>query len=287
MKISIVTTNFNGAKYLEATILSVLSQNYPEIEYIIVDGGSTDGSVEIIKKYEKQLAWWISEPDNGMYYAIQKGFDHSTGEIMAWINSDDMYHKNSFYTIAEIFSSFEQVNWLVGASTFYDEKGRTVICNQSRLLNKFDFYNYDYKWIQQESVFWRRNLWEKAGSHLNVNLKYAGDFDLWLRFFQIDKLFFTYALIGGFRLRGSDQLSLDHVKEYFYEANSVLSNVKLSNKEKKDLLNYQRLIKIESYSKRLRLYRTLSLFRNFRSKFFAKPPVISFDRIKQKFVLID
>src|ERR1035437_8493898 len=131
-KISIVSPNFNGAAYLEETILSVLSQNYPNIEYIIVDGGSTDGSQEIIKKYNDQLAWWISEPDNGMYDAIQKGFDRSTGEIMAWINSDDMYQKKAFFTIAEIFKNFPQICWLEGTNTWYDIYGRTVKSKPAR-----------------------------------------------------------------------------------------------------------------------------------------------------------
>jgi glycosyltransferase involved in cell wall biosynthesis len=90
-KISIITPSFNQAQFLDATVQSILSQNYPNLEYIIIDGGSTDGSLEIIKKYEKHLHFWCSEPDAGQYDAINKGFAHSTGEIMAWLNSDDMY----------------------------------------------------------------------------------------------------------------------------------------------------------------------------------------------------
>src|SRR5215469_5586779 len=90
-KISIVTPSFNQAEFLEETIRSVLDQNYPNLEYVVVDGGSTDGSVDIIKKYAHRLAWWVSEPDDGQYAAINKGFKHSSGEIMAWINSDDKY----------------------------------------------------------------------------------------------------------------------------------------------------------------------------------------------------
>lgn len=95
-RISIVTPNYNKKEFLEKTILSVLSQGYPNLEYIVIDGGSTDGSVEIIKKYEKDLAFWMSEPDEGMYHVIKKGFEHSTGEIMAWINSDDIIIKVLF-----------------------------------------------------------------------------------------------------------------------------------------------------------------------------------------------
>jgi glycosyltransferase involved in cell wall biosynthesis len=112
-KISIITPNYNGGEYLEETIQSILTQNYPNLEYIIIDGGSTDNSVEIIKKYEDQLSFWVSEPDKGLYDAIQKGFDKSSGEIMAWLNSDDLYHKNAFFTVVEIFMKKEEQLMLV------------------------------------------------------------------------------------------------------------------------------------------------------------------------------
>src|SRR5690349_701527 len=102
-KISIVTPNFNNGKYLEDTIVSVLSQNYPNLEYFIIDGGSTDNSLEIIKRYERHLAGWTSEPDGGMYEAIDKGFNKTTGEIMAWLNSDDMYHRKSLFAVGKLF----------------------------------------------------------------------------------------------------------------------------------------------------------------------------------------
>lgn len=125
---------------------SSINQGYPNLEYIIIDGGSTDGSLEIIKKYSNQLSYWISEPDGGMYEAIQKGFDKSTGEIMAWINSDDMYHPGALFVISDIFQSFPEVNWLLGAMTSYDEKGRTIGLERSKSFSKYDFYigNFNY-----------------------------------------------------------------------------------------------------------------------------------------------
>jgi glycosyltransferase involved in cell wall biosynthesis len=286
-KISIVTPNFNGAEYLEETILSVLGQNYPNLEYIIVDGGSTDGSVDIIKKYQDRLAWWISEPDNGMYSAIQKGFDKSTGEIMAWINSDDMYHRKAFYTVAEIFSSFPQVNWLSGANTSYDESGRTIFCNQSRMFTKFDFYNYDYKWIQQESVFWRRYLWEKAGSVMDTKLKYAGDFALWLRFFSFEKLFVSHALIGGFRRRRSGQITVENYEGYIAEIELLLSDMKITASDRTILKRYRNLLFVERIIKKFKFIKTEWMIKRFRKKHFQEGKYIIFERGTARFRLAD
>jgi len=284
-KISIITPNFNGAQYLEETILSVLGQNYPYLEYIIVDGGSTDGSLEIIKKYEKRLTWWLSEPDNGMYHAIQKGFDRSTGDIMAWINSDDMYHKNALFTVAEIFDNIPNINWLTGANTFYDEFGRTIHCIQSRMFTKFDFYNHDFKWIQQESTFWRRQLWEKTGSSLNVNLKYAGDFELWLRFFQYDRLFVTDALIGGFRYRLENQLSLDHIDEYLIEANFEIDKVIIRPEEKIAMLIYKVFCRFEALFRLVKLNWAAWIIQRFKLRYFSNKSKIVFNTKKMIFVL--
>ncbi|MBN2144905.1 MAG: glycosyltransferase, partial [Candidatus Aureabacteria bacterium] len=234
-KISIVTPSFNQAEFIERTICSVLNQNYPNLEYIIMDGGSTDGTLDIIKQYESKLFFWSSEKDGGMYDAIQKGFEKSSGTIMAWINSDDLYYPNAFFTVAEIFLQFPSVSWLQGCPTLWDEKDRTILVKPSRRWSKYDYYSYDYKWIQQESIFWRRSLWNQAGSHLNQHMKYAGDFELWLRFFNYAPLYITDALIGGFRTRSSNQLTHEHMDEYLNEIHSVLAREKLPFREKNKL----------------------------------------------------
>jgi len=238
-KISIVTPCYNSGKYLEETILSVLGQNYPNLEYIIIDGGSTDNSVEIIKKYETNLTYWISERDNGMYDAIQKGFDKSTGTIMAWINADDLYHRKSFFIIAELFSKNTEINWLLGASTQWDEYGRGTNIDRSRKFTRYDFLDGDFKWIQQESCFFRRTLWEIAGSYIDKTLRYAGDFELWFRFFRFEKLYVTNALIGGFRARSSNQLSLEGMPKYLEEANMILVKESINIKEKIKIKRYK------------------------------------------------
>lgn len=290
-KITIVTPNFNGGVFLEETIQSVLSQKYPNLEYIIIDGGSTDNSVEIIKKYENKLTYWVSESDNGLYDAIQKGFDKSTGEIMAWINSDDLYHPKSFFSVAEIFLRFDEVNWLQGIHTTFDEKGRTVAVSDIKRWSKLDYYLGNFKWIQQESVFWRRSLWEKSGSKLAIKMKYAGDLELWLRFFRYEKLYVTKALLGGFRQRSQGQLSLDFLGEYIEEAMGIIQE-EVKNvipKEEKKIL--RKLIKLNSLLDKMRFaflkkLVTKNIYSNlFKKKqlYFSYPPIIYFDRITQEF----
>jgi glycosyltransferase involved in cell wall biosynthesis len=290
-KISIITPNFNGGAYLEETIQSVLSQNYPNLEYIIIDGGSTDDSIDIIIKYEKQLTYWVSEPDNGLYDAVQKGFDKSTGEIMAWINSDDLYHPKAFFTVAEIFSTLAEVNWLQGIPSVLDEMSRTVAVAPIKRWSKLDYYLGNFRWIQQESIFWRRNLWEKSGEKMAVEMKYAGDLELWLRFFRFDRLYVTAALLGGFRQRSKGQLSLEFLDQYVAEAKEKIRE-EVENKipiiEKELVINikkYNALINIVPF-KIIRRILNKILYVNFykiKKLNFEYSPVIGFDRLIQEF----
>ena len=207
-RISIVTPSFNQAQFLEATIHSILSQNYPNLEYIIIDGGSTDGSREIIERYDKYLYDWCSEPDAGQYDAINKGFARSTGEIMTWLNSDDVYCPWALRTVASIFSELPQVKWLTTLNPLnWDWQG---FCTGSRTLPGFSkeaFLDGCYLHrgkrtmggIQQESTFWRRSLWEKVGRCISSEYKLAGDFDLWCRFYAHADLHGTSSPLGGFR----------------------------------------------------------------------------------------
>jgi glycosyltransferase involved in cell wall biosynthesis len=218
-KISIVTVNYNNSRFLEETILSVLNQRYPNLEYIIIDGGSTDGSVDIIKKYESQLAYWVSEADKGQYHAVQKGFEKSTGEIMAWINSDDLYVPNAFFGVVQIFNEFPKVKWLMGIPREYNEQG--VMMSRITLpwgrWSKHRYYTFDFQFIQQESCFWKREVWEAAGSKMNLDYKYAGDMELWTRFFRYAKLHTTTATFAGFRYNSLNQRSIEFRQAYLQE----------------------------------------------------------------------
>jgi glycosyltransferase involved in cell wall biosynthesis len=231
-KISIVTPSYNQAQFLEETIQSVLSQNYPNLEYIIVDGGSTDGSVEIIKKYAERLFYWVSEPDQGQYNAINRGFSRATGEVLAYLNSDDKYMSWTFAVVADIFRSLPEVKWLSALSqVIWDERGLAVECVNMSGFSKRNFYHGELlpknQWftrgvIQQESTFWRRSLWEQCGSYMDESLTFAADFELWARFFQHENLFGVAAPLGGFR-KHKAQKTAYAMKQYFEESISVLA----------------------------------------------------------------
>lgn len=288
-KISIITPNYNQVEFIEETILSVISQNYPNLEYLIIDGGSTDGSIDVIKKYEKQLSYWVSEPDDGLYFALQKGFDRATGEIFGWINSDDKLHPNSLFVIAEIFSSLPEVNWLTGCLSGFDDKGRTTSVINAKQWSKYHYYLNDYKWIQQESTFWRRSLWKKAGGTLNLQIKYAADFELWLRFFRYEKLFTVHTILGGFRLHSAHQLSSLHQKKYLKEVEDLISNeIKhLPIIIKRRLSFYHTSMFIINTLGKLKIFNTFALRYRVEKKTHDAPKIISFNHITQNFKLFD
>ena len=196
--ISIVTPSFNQAEYLEDTLHSVLGQDYPELEYIVIDGGSTDASVETIRRHAPRLAYWVSEPDAGHVDGINKGFAHSSGEIMAWINSSDVYYPWTLWTVAEVFQQVPEAEWIMGMPTLLDS-GRWPKAAYAGEANVYDFLADATNYLQQESVFWRRDLWERAGGRLDPGIRYACDYALWLRFMVLAPLYHVQMPLAGFR----------------------------------------------------------------------------------------
>lgn len=236
-RITVVTPSLNQGEYIEATIRSVLDQGYPNLEYIIIDGGSTDGTLPIIRKYASRLAYWASEPDAGLYDAVQKGFGRATGQILAWLNSDDLYHPRAFFVVAEIFDRFDEVRWIQGMPSSFDEAGRTVAVRNFRKWHKLDQLSEPIRSIQQESCFWRRSLWEETGARFDGRLKLAGDFELWSRFFQRAELFCVRTVLAGFRVRGANQLSRDRREEYLSECRAIISErIRDLNREESKML---------------------------------------------------
>jgi glycosyltransferase involved in cell wall biosynthesis len=214
-RITIVTAVRNGARYLEDTIRSVISQGYPNLEYIVVDGVSTDGTLEIIRKYEKDITWWVSQPDKGTYDALNTGFSRSTGEIMGWLNASDMLHTKGLFVVGSVFRDLPQVEWITGRPTWFSQEGMNMNVGVQDLprWSRYRFLAGANKYIQQESTFWRRSLWNRAGGSLSSSYQAAGDFDVWARFFQHARLYSTDALIGGYRFH-EDALSAADRESY-------------------------------------------------------------------------
>lgn len=200
-KISLVIPNLNCAEFLEQTIVSVIEQSYPNLELILSDGGSTDGSLDIAERYRDAFAHIISEPDTGQANAVNKGFALATGDIMGWINSDDVLMPDGLATVGSIFGQHDSVNWLTGRITTIDEAGDILHSHRARCVSYPRFLAGDYQWVQQESTYWRRSLWDKAGGQLDESLKLAVDGELWMRFLRFSELVPVDARIGAFRFR--------------------------------------------------------------------------------------
>lgn len=217
MKISVVTVCYNMEAYIEETILSVLSQQYDNLEYIIIDGGSTDGTMSVVNKYRDRLAVVISEPDHGMYDALKKGFSHATGDILAWINADDRYLPWTLATVNRVFSTCPEIQWLGGRYAFVNEDGMfSQIFGKTSLRRQGDIAN---GWcregvlgpLQQESMFWRRELYFESGG-LDTRFRYAGDFELWMRFAQHAPLVKIDLPLSAFRRRAASLSNSGHDK---------------------------------------------------------------------------
>lgn len=192
-KISIITVTFNQGSYIEETIRSVLLQGYPNLEYIVIDGGSTDQTISILKRYQSDITYWVSEPDRGQSNALNKGFARATGDILAWLNSDDCYLPGTLFRVAMAFDTYgtDMVaggcelrigNNPVPFTTHHNAMpvGRVVPLPVERLLN-IDQCWQKGEFFYQPEVFWTRNLWQRSGAHVREDLHYSMDYELWLR----------------------------------------------------------------------------------------------------------
>lgn len=186
-KISIITPSYNQAQFLERTIQSVLDQDYSNLEWIVMDGGSTDGSVEIIQKYEPYFTHWQSEKDNGQSAAINAGMAKATGDVCCWLNSDDLFVDGALSQVGKYFQEHTDCQWLVCGGELRDIKGKTLRVIEAKSVSFEGLVtNWGGNRVNQPSVFWRRELWEKAGG-LREELHLTMDYDLWLNFSQLDK----------------------------------------------------------------------------------------------------
>lgn len=222
--ISVVTPSYNQGKFLEQTIRSVLDQSYPNLEYIIIDGGSTDDSIEIIRKYEDRLDYWISEADHGQSHALNKGFSKATGDIFCWINSDDLLASGSLKRVAESFVQNPDTFWVTGACEIIDGDG--VVKNEISVETNLPLslwlthMKYNRAAILQPSTFWSRHAWQSIGS-LREDLHYAFDFEFFYRMrsrfgapLQLD------TCLSKFRLHG-DSKSVSQKELFLLEMTNI------------------------------------------------------------------
>jgi glycosyltransferase involved in cell wall biosynthesis len=203
--ISIVTPSYEQGAFLEETILSVLDQGYPKLEYIVIDGGSTDGSVDIIRKYQAHLAYWVSEPDQGQYHALQKGFARATGELLGWLNSDDTYLPQALMTAGKAYAQHPG-KCIAGPVINVDlRSGRETLIPQYGITfdNMVKFWEQNYSW-HQPGLFFPRFAYELAGG-LDGSLDYAMDHDLVCRLLQHCQVVYVDKPIARFRLHGASK----------------------------------------------------------------------------------
>src|SRR5919109_3422360 len=197
-RISIVTPSYNQAPFLEATVRSVLLQGYPNLEYIVVDGGSEDGSPEILRRYDEWLASWVSEPDEGQSDAVNKGFARATGEIFGWLNSDDVYEPGALREVARYFATAQGCTLLYGRGSYIDERGRkTGSCDWIRPFDRRLFLTSNF--ILQPAAFWRAELWKEAGE-LDAECHWAMDWEWLLRATAIARPHFVPVELASWRV---------------------------------------------------------------------------------------
>ncbi len=200
-KISVITPSYNQGEFLEATIVSVLEQNYPNLEYLVIDGGSTDASVDIIRRHSDRIQYWCSEQDEGQSDALTKGLERSTGDILCWVNSDDTLSHDALATVASSLS-LDTPGWLVGHSRQINRQGKNGSkIRYAKSIDKNTFFQYKYRWFSQPSVFWNRKMLEVAG-YPGRQYHYIMDLDLFFRMYCVTPPALIDRILSEYRVHG-------------------------------------------------------------------------------------
>lgn len=249
-KITIVTPSFNQGLYLESCIESVVNQNYPNLEYIVMDGGSSDLTSLIIEKYKEKISFTRSCKDGGQYSAIQEGFEMATGEILGWLNSDDMLHPGSLWIIANTYLNNPNVDWFTGIPVAWNKFGEIVYINSYPPDWGYDYFmnllDSNSPFLQQESTFFTKKLWVKAGAKFDDAYNLAADFELWLRFSRYSNVCKINALIGGFRLHDDQKTNIQR-DMYMSQVKSVIDHELFNTKQKVEVRKLYHINEIVSH----------------------------------------
>lgn len=205
-KFSIVVPSFNQGKYIEETIRSVLDQDYPSKELIVIDGGSTDGTCDVIRRYDDRIAYWVSEKDRGQAHAVNKGFAAATGDVFGWQNSDDIYLPGAFRKVASGIASHPGGGVYYGHIRFLDEEGIAFDENRAVPVRMFNLL-YDGSLVRNQAAFFRRSVWEKAGG-LREDFRFCMDREFFLRAARLETDFrLVREFLGAFRVHGTSKTS--------------------------------------------------------------------------------
>lgn len=250
-RITIVTPSLNQGRFIEQTIQSVISQEYPDLEYIIADGGSTDDTVHILEKYSEKIVWY-SKKDKGQTNAINNGLRRATGEVLGYLNADDILLPGTLLLIAQSFAEHPDIQWLTGQCTIIDETGketRSIISLYKNLL----LYAHSYpmlfvtNYISQPATFWRTNLLDRCGL-LDESLHYVMDYEYWLRLWRTASPFILHRNLAAFRIqRDSKTTSSGHLDRYIEEERRIISQ-HTGSKILRFLHDAHRLLMTKTYS---------------------------------------
>ncbi len=233
MKLSVLTAAFNMDALVEQTLKSISGQT-KRPELILIDAASSDGSLAIYERYKNTIDVLVSEPDDGQYHAINKGMKLATGEILCWLNADDILMPWTASVVTEIFEKYPDIMWITGLPSFLNGTGQLVQVQKNlaafpqKSIAEGRYSGCYAGYLQQESMFWRRSLWDKVGG-LNTEYKLAADFDLWTRFAKIAPLVPVDIPLAAFRERPGAQRSSEFADQYVWEVKKVCQNLQPAN----------------------------------------------------------
>jgi glycosyltransferase involved in cell wall biosynthesis len=203
---SIVIANYNHGRFLEQAILSIINQKFDSYELIIIDGGSSDNSIDIIKKYEKYISYWVSESDKGQSDAFNKGFSHATGQFYFWLNADDVLLPDSLVNIYNAINKNPQIKWFAANTIFFDETNKILSCKRGPNWNSFLIKNA-HVYVYGPSTIFHKNLFKNSGG-FDLELNYTMDTDFWMRLISNGEHFKRISkYVWGFRIHGSSKTS--------------------------------------------------------------------------------
>jgi len=205
--------SYNQGRFLDSTLRSLFDQNDPNLEVLVVDGGSSDESLEVIQRWAPRLAWWVSEKDRGQSHAINKGFERATGDWLGWLNSDDLLLPGALAAVRERITSQPEVQWWTGGGRFIDERGRFLwrYAAPPALTQASELSDWRSRWIAQPSTFFSRELYAQSGNCVREDLHYAMDLDLWLRLLQMAPAGVINRELSAYRLHGEGKTTSMYV----------------------------------------------------------------------------